>query len=1028
MKIRPYTILGLAAQLSLIAAAIAQTSPATSASDPTVELSPFVVSGSSETGWVATETLGGTRLRTDYKDLANQIETLTKDFMQDLGMTTLEEALIYTANTENITEYQDTTLGNQVNFPNEAGRMRGVGTGTMTRNFFQTNNPTDNYNLDRVTIASGPNAILFGLGSPSGVMDATPARAVMRNHYGFELRFDSQNSRRGTFDANYVVVPKKIAVRLMGLSSESYTDKKPNFDKDDRIYGAMTIKPFENTTLIVQAERSNRRVDRAARNTPVDLVTPWLTAGSISGSGYSDRPIYDNSSLAGIGSNVIFAQQSPNPVMIQGETGPMQSWRNSVVSKSPAQMPGVDPTFDRAAVFTIQDPSIFPFDVNMVGLTHANHLPTQTRTVILEQKLAQNLFLELAYNHENAANELLALGGNATGGNYSLNIDANRYIPGTTTPNPHAGEFYYQGTANSRLQYFKNEDWRATLSYEIDLGRKLHERNAWMKWLGRHRFAALYTNSKNETRDQNFSRMILDDPVLSGVALSSKTTQNWATAPVRLPQFRHYLGDPYEETLAPGSLKDTLTFQDANGNPFRLYAFETPLVAADGKRLAGTGAVGGGVTKTDAIIAAWQGYFLPDRGNRDRLIVTYGWRKDNAKSAAWDAASRAQDFSGLYPVYSDAELDSYDSGQSGINRNLGIVVRPLSWLSLSYNKSTTFDLNVGRYDPFGNPIPGASGDGHDYGIRFDLWENKLSLRVNKYENTLGPTRAVNQINTYRNQFLNIENRVLQLNASTPQINVTDGNMSGFPSQGLNSYNMSSYRSGEGYEVELNFSPTPNWNIRLNGSKSTSTETNIATEWFEWRDQRLPVWQAVVATNGEVDGAGHPVTWATAPANANSPDGLTLQEYYDSALVGTAEAFIRAVDGRSNPTARSGRINGIVNYRFTEGRFKGFNIGGALRWRGAPRIGYGLSTNSSGTTILDLDKVYTGKAETYVDFLAGYRGRMKYFGGVNYRIQLNIRNILGEDDPVAISALTTGVINQIATVEPRLTAITFGVEF
>lgn len=1019
---------------SSVSVTSAQTASTTSndrnlAATEAVELSPFVVSEASETGWVANETLAGTRLRTDYKDLANQIETLTKDFMEDLGLTNIDDALIYTANTENITEYQDNNLSNQVNFPGTPGRMRGVGAGTLTRNFFTISVPTDNYNIERATIASGPNAILFGLGSPSGIMDATPARARMRNRYGFGLRYDSQDSRRASFDANVVLIPRKVAVRVMGVSKETYTNKMPNFDKDDRIYGTITVNPFKNTTLIFQAEKSNRRFNRAARNTPVDLVTPWLTAGSISGSGYSDRPIYNNSSLAGIANNVIFAQQTANPVLIQGDSGPMRSWNNSVVVKSPAQMPGIDPTFDRAEVFTILDPSIIPFDVNIIGLTHVNHLPTRNKTAVLEQKLADNLFLELAYNSEEASNELLAFGGNGVGNNFSLSVDANRYIPGTTTPNPHVGEFYYQGTANSRLQHWEREDWRATLSYEIDLGHRLQKRSRWMGWLGRHRLAALYSASTRVSADQDFSRIILDNPVLPGVALRAKTFQNWATHVSRLPQFRHYLSDPYESSVAPGgSIKDVVTLQDSAGNPYQLYAFETPLVDANGKRLAGTsGPGGGGGLKTSAVVAAWQGYFLPDRERRNRLVVTYGWRRDSAKSATWDEASRTRDFSGLFPVFWDGELDSYGPKSSGINRNLGIVVRPLPWLSLSYNKSSTFDLNAGRFDPFGNKIPNASGDGRDYGVRFDLWENKLSLRINRYENTLGPSRAVNQINTYRNQFLNIENRIMQLNAATPQINVTDGNMSGFPSQGFGSYNISSDFSGEGYEVELNFSPTPNWNIRLNGSKGESTETNIGTEWFAWRDQRLPVWRAIVATNGEVDSTGKPVTWSTAPINADNPTGMTLQEYYETALVGQAEGFIRAVDGRSNPGARSGRINTIVNYRFSEGRLKGFNVGGALRWRGAPVIGYGTSVSSAGTTVLDLDKSYKGKAETYVDLMAGYRGRMKYLGGFTYRLQLNIQNLLDEDDPIPISALTTGKVSRIATIEPRLIAITFGVE-
>ena len=142
--------------------------------------------------------------------------------------------------------------------------------GTLTRNFFQVHNPTDNFNLDRATVASGPNAILFGLGSPAGILDATPARAQMRNRYGLELQHDSENSRRATFDANVVLRPGVLAMRLMGLSKREYTEKQPNLDRDDRIYGALTFSPFKSTSLILQGERAKRNWNRAPRIVPTD--------------------------------------------------------------------------------------------------------------------------------------------------------------------------------------------------------------------------------------------------------------------------------------------------------------------------------------------------------------------------------------------------------------------------------------------------------------------------------------------------------------------------------------------------------------------------------------------------------------------------------------------------------------------------------------------------------------------------------------------------------------------------------------
>ena len=83
------------------------------------------------------------------------------------------------------------------------------------------------------------------------------------------------------------------------------------------------------------------------------------------------------------------------------------------------------------------------------------------------------------------------------------------------------------------------------------------------------------------------------------------------------------------------------------------------------------------------------------------------------------------------------------------------------------------------------------------------------------------------------------------------------------------------------------------------------------------------------------------------------------------------------------------------------RLKGFNLGGAARWRAKPTIGYGVSTSSSGATVLDLDNAYKGKEEFYVDAILGYRGKLKAFGGFNYRLQVNVRNVLDDDSPIPV---------------------------
>ncbi|HUG09766.1 MAG TPA: hypothetical protein VMM36_02075 [Opitutaceae bacterium] len=994
---------------------------------PVIELSPFVISADAQTGWIATETLAGTRLRTNFKDVPNQIETLTKEFLDDLGLTSVEQSLMYTANVENRSDYVQTLTGLGLPKPDDGGRVRGISPGTLSRNFFQVRHPAATYNLERVTIASGPNAILFGLGSPAGILDATPAIALMRNKHGFTLRYDSEGSKSVTFDANSVIVPQKLAVRVMGLSQREFTEKKPNLDRDDRLYGAITFTPYRNTTVILQAERARRNWNYAFRVNPTDFVTLWNRANEIPGSGYTEpRPAFDNQSFLGIANNRIFVQAADAPVLIADGSVGLRNWRNSVTVKNPSSLPGVDPTFDASVNTTILDPAVFPFDANVVGTEGTTRSGATTTTVIIEQKLTDTLFLEIAYNHENAYEQNFAAGGSLTN---NLNVDANQFVPGTTTPNPNFGKLYVQGLASTEPAFDRREDWRAALSYELNLAEKFDVRGGWGQWLGHHRFSGLYTGSKSDSKAQTgFIRRILDDPAIAGLTLQPKTRQGWAIHSTRMPQFRHYFDTPYDAATAAGPLSGDWSLTDANGAPFTLYLTDTPLHAEDGKRLAANQTSAGTRATTSAQILAWQGFFLPDRAKNDRLVLTFGYRKDSAKSATLDAGSTAQDFSGLYPVLWDTQFSDYGPTQTGINRNLGVVARPLTWLSVFYNDSTTFDLNIGRFDPFGNEIPGASGKGNDFGLRFDLWRDKVSLRINRYKNALGPQRAGNQINVFRDIFFNLEDRVRTLDPQAPTINVVDGNRRGFRVAGRVNYFIMSDLESTGYEFELNVTPVPSWNIRVNGAISEAIETNVGGPWFEWAAQRLPVWQAVVAKNGEVDAAGQPVTWRTAPASVTNPNGQTLEQYYNSALVGQAFAFMQAVDGRATDGARGARANMISNYSFSQGPLKGFNLGGAIRWRAAPTIGYGVTTNAAGATVLDLDRSYKGEEELTFDAFVGYRGRLQAFGGLRYRVQLNVRNLFDEDEAVPVARITTGAVAKIATVEPRVFIATFGVEF
>ena len=68
--------------------------------EETVELSPFVVNSSQNTGYQAASTLAGTRLNTDLKDVGAAVSVYTPEFLEDINVTKIEDILTYTASTE----------------------------------------------------------------------------------------------------------------------------------------------------------------------------------------------------------------------------------------------------------------------------------------------------------------------------------------------------------------------------------------------------------------------------------------------------------------------------------------------------------------------------------------------------------------------------------------------------------------------------------------------------------------------------------------------------------------------------------------------------------------------------------------------------------------------------------------------------------------------------------------------------------------------------------------------------------------
>jgi hypothetical protein len=86
---------------------MAQTAPTSTAGtaantneDEVIVLSPFEVSASESTGYMATTSLAGTRINTSLADVGSAISVVTSEFLRDTGATDSRTLLQYTLNTE----------------------------------------------------------------------------------------------------------------------------------------------------------------------------------------------------------------------------------------------------------------------------------------------------------------------------------------------------------------------------------------------------------------------------------------------------------------------------------------------------------------------------------------------------------------------------------------------------------------------------------------------------------------------------------------------------------------------------------------------------------------------------------------------------------------------------------------------------------------------------------------------------------------------------------------------------------------
>ena len=163
---------------------------ATPAADQMVQLTAFEVASTRDSGYRATNSVSGTRVNVKLMDVPQTISVLTSDFIQDIGATDLDEALIYTSG-----------VGTAGFFAGQY-TIRGFQTGSPRRNGinFSTSNAIGTSVVDRVEVVKGPSSALYGTGGPGGVVNIVTKQPQAKRATAIETSVDSEGSLRGEFD------------------------------------------------------------------------------------------------------------------------------------------------------------------------------------------------------------------------------------------------------------------------------------------------------------------------------------------------------------------------------------------------------------------------------------------------------------------------------------------------------------------------------------------------------------------------------------------------------------------------------------------------------------------------------------------------------------------------------------------------------------------------------------------------------------------------------------------------------------
>lgn len=909
-------------------------------------LSPFEVKVEKDEGFVATSSLAGGRLAGDLKDTPVAYSVLTKDLIDALQLNDLAEMAQWLPSAAPVPDNGNATAfgsSDEVNL----STYRGTQTNVPQRNFFPFGFNFDSYNLERLDLARGANAILFGNGGFGGSPNAVTKRANPgRDLEEIKLTIGSWERYRAAADVN-VSAGKNFAIRGNLLWSDRDGWRDFDFEKKRAATLSATWRPSKSLELRAEGEYGERDANVVVtrigdRLSGWDGVSTFATRVTATPTNANQRgvaritavtPVYN----ATTGSGTL--------VNYQNTVGTLGG--NSATGVPVGGVSVVGPSVNiqsQSILYALNLPSN-RFDKAFAGssfklpdreFTTSPNAPLRTDryknfTFGGTQKLTDNLYADAAVNFY----ELRFKGdyiGNRTVNN--IWIDINENLP-TGTPNPKFLQPYFQGPSQVRNNTTQTVNSRAALAYVAN--------TSW----GEFKFNLLGGASveKQENIFNIYALGLGSDPRV------------WTTANV--VQFRYYV----DETTRSLPTPNTWSYVDPGTNTTTQVPANYYLSTANkGRRVSDYGVFStsaklfkgrlnllGAVRRDYYESTSEAGQNLNDyaltwdsltptyrpKAPDDYLTLSYvpktatGAPTGTATAAA--VRPRASNGVPMAQYANDRFQDDYSpppvTGYA-TTMTTGGVFHVNRWLSAFLNRGETFDLPPAlSVDINGRVLPATTSESIDYGLRLSLLKDKMVVNLIGYTG-----KSTSLLGTGLHDDLWV---IADLNV------VGDLSSTGVNNRGLGRVprlfldRVTNDYSGQELEIVANI--TKSWRLIFNAARPRVEQTDKFKDTQAYLQANDTLLRQVLSDGGVIiDSNGF------ASVNPAIPAGQLTSEATEAA---DAWNIIRNVMSTATqgaqPSQRLTNYTGNIftDYRFTNGVLKGLRVGGGFNVRGKQIIGF-----------------------------------------------------------------------------------------